>query len=520
MKTYLTSLNIFYSVILALTLLTILDVLPRETSFLILFLYIIYIFFSDITSATSLVIRSIPIFIALPITESFDNFNTWRLIVTLLFLKWGLSQNRFKKALIKMFSLDYKSIDVLKKYSIEISGVIFLILTLISVFPNPNIVDGLFRVIYIVNAVFLFIVVRSIVIDHKQRAVRFCKDIVISALLVLGIGYVQFVVSYFLTAEQFHHFWGSVVSTIQYGQNLGDIVLQANTWFSYNGDTLRLRMFSLFTDSHAFPLYLIISIPAIMVLFFRKSTSEFLLKHKITNYKPIIYTFIYLLGMLALFFSGTRGIWVASIIPLGLVIFLWRKDIRKYAQYILISVFVFVCMFGFYFGIISQQQFLDSRGSTSLSVNRLFSSIDFGETSNKRRIEIWEDSIKGIQENPILGVGAYNFPLVVDEPLSYALMGSSAHNLYLHIAVTTGIISAIIFMAMMFEIIRRGILSVRKYGDSWDNMYLVASSFSLIWACAYLMTDATLFDGRVLLMFMASVGIFIGLYHSKTKINV
>ena len=509
-----------YLVLIALTLATIFGVVPRETSFLIALIYIAYILFADTVSATSLVIRSIPLFIAIPFTDSFDNFNIWRFVIVLLFLKWGVEQRRLLDLITQIAQFPYTNIKALKQHAVEILGCVFLALTLASVLVNANINDGIIRVIYIVNTVLLFIVVRSLIIENKEVVLQFCKDIVYGAYVVLCVGIGQFIGAYFVSATEFHRLWGDTISTAQYGKSWSDIVLyHGNTWFSYAGETLRLRMFSLFPDSHSFPMYLIMSIPALFVLAFKNSALISLKSFK-NNLRQCYGWFVALcfaLGYFALILSGTRGIWLAALAPLVLLLFLWTKAGKRYRYYIACSTLVFLVLFGAYFGVTSLKQFDDSSTTTSASIQRIASIVSIGDLSNQGRIRIWRETLTHIEQKPLLGVGVANFPLVLDEPLTYTLAGSSAHNIYLHIAVTTGVLSALVFIGAMFVVVWRGVAAVRRNSVAWYNALQCAISFALIWVLAYLFTDATLFDGRVLLMFMALLGVAVGVYHATQR---
>ena len=147
-------------------------------------------------------------------------------------------------------------------------------------------------------------------------------------------------------------------------------------------------------------------------------------------------------------------------------------------------------------------------------VLRFGSVLDPNEVSNQGRIEIWKTSIQSIQEKPILGVGLSNFIYILEDPLAHKLTGSSAHNIYLHIAATTGVPSMVVFILILYYVFKKGIVSVRQNSRSLKSGFLLAVAFSVVWASAYLMTDAILFDGRVLLGFMVMMGLALGVYHS------
>src|SRR3989344_2172885 len=62
--------------------------LPRETSILLAIGLAIYVILAPIEDATIFFVRSIPFFIAIPITANYDNLNVWRILAIVLFLKW------------------------------------------------------------------------------------------------------------------------------------------------------------------------------------------------------------------------------------------------------------------------------------------------------------------------------------------------------------------------------------------------------------------------------------------------
>src|SRR3989338_1880573 len=85
---------------------------------------------------------------------------------------------------------------------------------------------------------------------------------------------------------------------------------------------------------------------------------------------------------------------------------------------------------------------------SKLLAKRVRSIINFGETSNKERIRIWKLYFESIKNHPFLGVGIGNFPVVLNQDLALAKAGSSAHNIYLHIAAEMGI--PILIFALWF----------------------------------------------------------------------
>lgn len=496
--------------------------LPREVAFVVVALYAGYILWAPVSSGTELFVRSIPFFIALPITDSFDNFNMWRILLVLLFLKWLVTNKRWLVLLAPL-----RSITGIKTWlqtnRLEAFGLLYFALATLSIVVAPDTTLAIKRLMYITNAVFLFIILRSLIGEDVRRAVPFMRGFALSAILVVLLGYVQFFAAYFAPAWIFHYWWGQVVSVNMFGQHWGDIVTNfGNTWFSYSGATLRLRMFSIFPDSHSFPMYVIMALPAFLAaIILGKKILWPLIEHPLNRryIRQVLrarYVWMVMIGltlmMLALILSGTRGIWLSVLGTFAVFGLLWFvREGKRVLVPLAVVVVLFALMFPVYFGILSFPHFQDTQFTTSASFERFRSIFDFGETSNQGRIYIWGKTLSYIKQNPVWGIGIGNYPLILVEPLSASRAGASAHNLYLHIASTVGLVGLVVFLAFLVELVRRSIRYIRTSTQPLFRFYVGAMLFSLAWIGAYSMTDAALFDGRVLLGFMAMVGIGVGI---------
>ena len=516
-------LNITFFIALSLVVLIVFGTISRQFAFVILLIYLGFILFSPLNRGVELFLRSIPFFVALPITESFDNFNTWRIVLLVIFLKWFFAEYHTKLQiptnLRKSPLIIYeRARGLVKDNIIEFAGIMFFIFATLSLLVAPDVGVGIKRIIFILNATMLFVVIRALVIKDKNNAISFIKNFAYSGLLAVGFGYLQFIAAYFVPAWIFHYWWGQVVSVNMYGARWGDIVTNfGNTWFSYSGDTLRLRMFSTFPYSHSFPMYVIMTLPAILLLLIGRYKSAIfnLKKLRATDYGLRI-TGVLSLIMLALVLSGTRGIWLA-VLPTFFVIaiFKFSKVFKKLISSVVLLSVLFLFMFPAYFGVVSFRQFQDSDFTGSASIQRIRSIVDFGETSNEARIYIWKTTLKYIKKSPVFGIGIGNYPLILSEPQSAAMAGASAHNLYLDIAATMGIFALVVFLWMLWSVFVKGIKYLKYSKINLYSMYVIVSLFSLVWIFAYLMTDAALFDGRALLGFMAVLGIMVPVINKK-----
>src|SRR3989344_4361642 len=108
-------------------------ILPRSIVPFLAIALAIYTIFSSLEDATVLFIRSIPFFLAIPITATYDNFNTWRILAVIIILKWLFKEwPNYRK---------YLSLPLL-----------FLFVTaVLSIIPAPDKMLAVKRIIYFLN---------------------------------------------------------------------------------------------------------------------------------------------------------------------------------------------------------------------------------------------------------------------------------------------------------------------------------------------------------------------------------
>lgn len=506
---------VFFSSLLLVSLIA-LGVVPRQFAFLILFAYIWFIFSQPIKDSLLLFARSIPFFIALPITKSFDNFNTWRIISAAIFLKW-------------IFLTDFKFFDNIKiskekiriwwkNYRFELLGVVLLALSCLSLLVSTDFIAGVKRVIYFVNLILVFIVASDLIRRDRAIFLPLCKNIVLGGVMVLAIAYLQYFSTYFINpVEVFHHWWGEQISKGLYGKDWSDIVMHSgNTWFSYTGGSLKLRMFSIFPDSHSFPLYLLMVLPALFALGKIKLDKDGKVFEK-NRFLPWSLLVLILIN-LALILSCTRGIWVSVVFPAAFLAFLLYKKIgpKNVVLTAILSLVLFVFVFPVANLMFAIPQFgLDSApGSPDILIERLKTATSVEETSNMGRIFIWKETIKSIFSSPIFGVGIGNFPVILSQNVSLTKAGSSAHNLFLNVGAEMGIFAMVVFLWFIFELLWSSWKLFKSSEDFSEKLFSFCVLVFLIWVFGYSLTDAALFDERAFLVFMLICAMVLGLKHN------
>ncbi|MEK7151214.1 MAG: O-antigen ligase family protein [Patescibacteria group bacterium] len=503
--------NILFILYLALVSLVISGVLPRTIVPFLTLITSIYILLIPIEDSAIFFVRSIPFFIAIPITTGFDSLNMWRVFSGLIFIKWFIEQRHFNFVF-------YKSKTPPQKTTLILLGI--LLLAILSIAQAQSYVLSIKRIIYFVNLSLIGIVINNLIKQNQDFSQRVVKNIAIPTIIVALIGLAQQISTYYLDIFQFVDFWGGVVERNLFGNLWAETAIRANTWFAYFGNQLSLRIFSIFPDSHSFPIFLLLGMPAVMALSLEKVVEKNRgLKTMFKTRASMTVLFVPLI-FLAAILSGTRGIWVAGFIStIWALIIIWlhyssaiNSDKRSIFKYIASYLGIFFLLFGVAYYIIASDQFMVQKDSTGLFAKRAKSIIDISETSNARRIEIWKDSVKSIIKHPLLGVGIGNFPVVVGEDLARAKAGSSAHNLYLHIAAELGIPALILALWFLWFLLKQAYSNFTHHSSSniLSSIFYAGSLIFLPWVLIYSLTDVAIFDERAFLLFVVTIAIIFG----------
>ncbi len=542
-------------------------ILPREYAFSATAVMLIYIAPASIIDSLTLVILSIPFFLALPVAASFDTMANWRIIILILFLKVVFEKLNIKNLIsnIKPANIGYRILDIKyikqilinKNIRLEILALAFAAISFLSLSGADNIGAGVKKILFLSNIFLFFIIVKNTARD-KETFIKVLKTSVLAGIFSLIIGYAQLISIFFFSLADFWQFWTENVIAALYGINLSFLLSYSNTWFSYYPGDIppTLRMFSVFPDSHSFALYNIILIPFILTL---------ALYYKNLNRIRLMYLAygILVLSLLAIIFSGSRGAWVSAIIPLGIMVCIKIFNIKIYSApkrflsqkikinaghtaknlksklgdlagylasaklgMIISTVLLFFILFPVSSIILEQTQKaewrrLNSEGdfSSFAMYKRLRSIIDMDEISNKGRIEIWRETLASIEKHPMFGVGIGNFTSVIGKNISAAKKGASAHNLFLDIFAETGIFGLIAFLAIFCEIFKTAFLIYKNSADKSYGFFALSAGIYLFWILGYALFDVVLFNDKVLLFFMLSVGLLYGIRGSLNPAN-
>ncbi|MBX4190379.1 O-antigen ligase family protein [Candidatus Parcubacteria bacterium] len=457
-------------------------------------------------------VRSIPLFLAIPITATFDNFNMWRIFSAILFLKWLFRASTVQYIRSELSRAFTKPARFIKDHPVLISCSLLVLFALLSLIHASDQTVGLKRIIYFINLSLMGIVIWNTA--RKEFTPRLIRAIAIPTIVVILVGLAQVLSTYLIDIYQFMRIWGEGVQLRQFGTNWSYIATHVgNTWFAYFGEQLSLRTFSLFPDSHSFPIFLLLGIPALFAISISQPLKKqrFIEMIKTRSSLSIVWV---VLAFLMIILSGTRGMWAGGLAMVlwVLIVMGWMRYARVPAadsrifKYISSYLAVFFLLFAIAYPVFASPQFLLSKGNSLLFGNRFKSIIDFGETSNHQRLEIWKASAQSIKNHPIVGVGIGNFPVVLSQDIRLTKAGSSAHNIYLHIASEMGIAALIVSLYLLWLILKK---TYDKFLNSSDGLktYMAGLLITIPWIFAYLMTDVAIFDERAFLLFAVTLGI-------------
>lgn len=530
MKKFFSFLNIIFVIQLVVVGLVVTGVLPRTVILGLAAVLSLYALLADLDDAVVFFAKSIPLFVAIPLTSNFDSLNTWRILSGIIFLRWALCREG-REVLWQGFIVFIKRpLFFLKNHKFIATASILLILALISVTQAESHLSALKRIVYFINLSLVGIVAYDLMKRAGQFSRRLIVNLSIPVIIVTLVGFAQLIATYFVNIFQFAEFSANKLELGLFGTAWSEISIRANTWFAYFGDQLSLRMFSLFPDSHSFPIFILLGLPAVFYLSLRNKVEKYAgsFKKMLLTRGSLLVVFvptIYLASIL----SGTRGIWAASLGALLVIIYVnilfemnpgIHFEKRNIFNYLAAYIALFFILFAVAYPIFASSQFRVTKADSAIMAKRVHSIIDTTETSNSQRIQIWKSSIGSVIKKPLAGVGIGNFPVVLGQDIALAKAGSSAHNLYLNIAAEMGIPALLVAAYFLWLLLSKLFHDFTKNGVGDIDIYRATALIYIPWVLFYLLTDIAIFDERAFLMFVLTIALVLGMKEgSRAQFN-
>lgn len=253
--------------------------------------------------------------------------------------------------------------------------------------------------------------------------------------------------------------------------------------------------------------YLVMILPLILTAFLLYKENQF---SKFLIYISILLTIIYIVigknraGWLALLFSISFYVILINRYKLHSEISNSSKRIILFTILVGIVAAVFVIAF--------------TNFGTNLYL-RVQSIFNKNYSSNAFRLLVWESTIKGVKDNPLMGVGIGNYPINIPlyevnflktidwKELRYL---NNAHNEYLQIMFELGIIGFIAFIWFLIEIFVTGIKSIVESEQNVNKVWNIALLAGIVSSLISAFFTFNLENPASATMFWAFAGLIVG----------
>jgi len=508
---------------------------PQEIVYLNTALLAVFFLLASPLDSIRLFILSIPAYVVIPNSYS-DTLSMWRPLLILLFtviaIKTYLSFPRKRESRTWFWILDQVRNDIQRKAFLKSPDFYFIgfiilaaLSTLIARYPSETIK----QIIFLINAYLIYILIR-LTIKTKDQIVTITKSVLISLGLIVVLGFVQFISTFFTSSYYFWQYWATMVSKLYYGQSLADVLIYSNSWFSYTGGGSSLRMFSIMPDSHSFAL--VCALAFLLCLPFIARRIERPVKFSRSHVNGTVMAILSGLGVIL---AGTRGVWVGMIAPFGIALILYAKKIFRPASKNITIAFIFIILFFAISPLINQGVGLIREVGRGGFFDRALSIYDLSEQSNVGRLEIWKESATYALIHP-LGTGYGNFIVSLFNEIpsntSYAQLAGmentrfnlpqkfvTAHSLYLHLLVEVGLLGLLVFLLWFASFLYRSgkYLWHHRNQFSFEHELVLVICLFLIWVLTHGIFDLTLFNDKILLYVFSVMAIAMTILRVNTN---
>ena len=369
-----------------------------------------------------------------------------RVVIPIIFSIWIIYNIKNKKG----FNLNKISYLILA----------FLMLATLSLLLSHNISWSLRKLLFLLSIIPIYFVAND-TLNTEIKKHGAILALIFGAMLLAIISLIQFFAQFIFGIDPVYNFLSHSIAPFFLGNSFSAAVMSYPSWLVNAGGTTYMRATGVFPDPHMLSYYFGMLIPWSIILWnTSKKYSNWFLCSSILLIAADICTF-------------TRGGYIALIVGLLIIMPLVSKKT-------IIKIFTAIAILSFMFTIAPH----------SPVAGRLTSSFDVQEGSNQGRISNWQQAIEIISNNP-LGVGIGMYSTTVDPNATYR-EPIYAHNLYLDIAAELGILTLILFIALLM------LIFVTFWQKSKEDKFFIAGVSSITIFAAHSMVESPLYSVHIL----------------------
>lgn len=379
-------------------------------------------------------------------------------------------------------------------------------LIIILVFLTPlsraglNIFSFLILLVWISKAIFCP-QTRKINIEYKKYFLYLA--LIISLSIINAVDIEEFIGTFFSVYFKYSILFLIVLEVIKKKSQVKKVLISFFTsslfvyffgFYQYfNGQR---RIFSTLHNPNPFGSYLLI----VLLLSFGILMFKNLKRYKILSMAYII------LGLLLLLFSYSRGAWLGLIS--GILFFLGSVLVIGKYEFSTKKIIMSIITISLFLIIISSLYLPTERIMT-----RFESIFEISNNSNSYRLMQYRTSLSMIKDKPFLGFGIGQYPLAFEnyKPNNINRIHLHVHNIFLHIAVETGLFGLIAFMYIFYKIFPfKKIMSINQI--EWYHYSILAIMVSFL---VHNLFDVTILYSTVGINLMILIPIWINLVNGN-----
>ena len=143
------------------------------------------------------------------------------------------------------------------------------------------------------------------------------------------------------------------------------------------------------------------------------------------------------------------------------------------------------------------------------------------DSSNSFRFNVYHSSIEMFKDNWLLGIGVgnQNFREIYGLYMKTGFDALSAYNIFLEIAVESGIFALIAFVGFLITLVKNAINFILKSNDTKAVIIVSSSIISIVAVCIHGMVDTVFFRPQIQFVFWTMVAVARTLIFTKGNLE-